>query len=501
VRRVFRDGAWLAELSGLRDPARLVPEVARSLGLADQSARWAVAALSDYLQGKQMLLVLDGCEHLADGCAVMADALLRACPQLHVIATSRHVLGVAGEVTIAVPPMSVPAGNGVAGPDELLGYESVRLFADRAAAVLPGFALDADNSPAVAGVCRALDGIPLAIELAAVRLRSLSPAQILSRLDCRFQLLSGGGPVGQPHHRTLRAALEWSYELLTNADQAMWRRVSVFSASFDLDAAEAVCAVGRVAAGEIADLVDALVAKSILLRSGRKEARYRLLDTMAEFGLHKLRGNGNERKLRLRHRHWYAALAARQEWFGFRRAEWIAALDADHENLRAALAFSISEPAEVAAGAEMACDLWRYWETHGHLTEGRRILAALLEKLDKAAAVRPRALWVAGFLALVQADLPAARALLEAGLEAAEDAGDVRSAAYASTQLGFVRYYLGEADRGVCAGGEIAAAAPAVRRPDRDSAGADADRLHCPVLRRAADGGRAVQRMRASGRE
>src|SRR5215469_5571553 len=446
--RAFRDGVWLAELGGLRDPALLVAEVARSLGLSDRSARWAVAALADHLADRHVLLVLDQCEHLADACAVMADALLRGCPGLHIMATSRHVLGVAGEITVAVPPMTVPADCPLVAPDELVRYEAVRLFSDRAGAVLPGFTLDAGNGAAVAGVCRRLDGIPLAIELAAVRLRSLSPAQLLSRLDSRFPLLSGGGPADQPHHRTLQAALEWSYELLTDAEQAMWRRVSVFAGSFDLNAAETVCAVGRVGAGEIADLVDALVAKSILLRSGRDEARYRLLDTIGEFGLRKLRGKGNERKLRLRHRRWYAAMAARQEAFGPRRAEWIAALDADHDNLRAALEFSLSEPGEAAAGAHMACDLWRYWETHGHLTEGRRLISALLEKLEGAAEVRPRALWVAGFLALAQADLPAAQALLEASLEAAESADDVRSVAYASTQLGFVRHYLGETGRG-----------------------------------------------------
>src|SRR5215469_5999330 len=448
ARRAFRDSAWLAELGGLRDPALLAPEVARSLGLTDRSARWAVAALSGHLQGKQMLLVLDGCEHLADACAVMADELLRGCLGLRIIATSRHVLGVAGEVTIAVPPMTVPAQQCVAGPEELLGYEAVQLFAGRAAAVLPGFVLDAGNSLAVAGICRALDGIPLAIELAAVRLRSLSPAQILSRLDRRFQLLSGGGPADQPHHRTLQAALEWSYELLTDAEQAMWRRVAVFAGSFDLDAAEAVCAIGRVTTGQTADLIDALVAKSILLRSGHNEARYRLLDTIGEFGRRKLRGRGNERKLRLRHRRWYAALAARQEAFGPGRVEWIAALEADHENLRAALEFSMSEPAEVAAAAEMACDLWRYWETHGHLTEGRRILETALGKLDETAAVRPRALWVAGYLAQLQGDIVHARELLDEGLSAARRVDDVRAAAWASSFLGYELYCFGHCSNG-----------------------------------------------------
>ena len=446
--RAFRDGVWLAELTGLRDPGLLVAEVARSLGLSDKSARWAVASLADYLQARQLLLVLDGCEHLADACAVMADVLLRGCPELRIVATSRHVLGVAGEVTVAVPPMSVPAEDSPAGPEELRGYEAVRLFAGRGAAVLPGFAVDDDNGAAVARVCRALDGIPLAVELAAVRLRSLSPGQILDRLDARFQLLSCGSPVGQPHHRTLQAALEWSYELLTEAEQAMWRRVSVFAGSFDLDAAEAICAVGRLAAGQVADLIDALVAKSILLREGQGTARYRLLDTIREFGLAKLHGRGNERKLRLRHRAYYAALAARQQAFGTGRAAWIAALDADHENLRAALRFCLSDPGEAAEGAQIACDLWRYWETHGHLTEGRRILAALLDHLGPASPARPRALWTAGFLAQFQGDIPAARRLFEASRSAARQAGDVNAEAWASSFLGWNVYYDGDAEQG-----------------------------------------------------
>jgi predicted ATPase/DNA-binding CsgD family transcriptional regulator len=446
--RAFRDGVCLTELSGLRDPGLLVGEVARSLGLSDRSARWAVASLADYLESRQVLLVLDGCEHLADACAVMADALLRGCPRLRIIATSRHVLGVAGEVTIAVPPMTVPAMDGPNEPGELLRFEAVRLFAERGAAVLPGFTVDVGNGAAVAGVCRALDGIPLAVELAAVRLRSLSPEQILARLGSRFQLLSGGGPARQPQHRTLQAALEWSYELLTDAEQAMWRRMSVFAGSFDLDAAEVVCAVGRVGVGQVADLIDALVAKSILFREGDGTARYRLLDTVREFGLAKLRGRGNERALRRRHRAWYAALAARPEAFGPGRAAWIAALDADHENLRAALESSLAETGEAAAGAELACDLWWYWLTHGHITEGRRVLAALLGRLDQTAVVRIRALWVAGYLAQYQGDIPGAQELLEAALSAARMAGDVRAEAYASSFLGWNLYFLGDPDQG-----------------------------------------------------
>ena len=228
----------------------------------------------------------------------------------------------------------------------------------------------------------------------------------------------------------------------------MWRRVSVFAGSFDLDAAEEVCAVGQVAAGEIADLIDALVAKSILLREGQDTARYRLLDTIRDFGLTKLRVRGNERALRIRHRAYYAALAARQEAFGPGRAGWIAALDAEHENLRAALRFCLADPEEAAAGAQIACALWRYWETRGHLTEGRRVLAALLDQLDPACPARLRVLWTAGFLAQSQGDITGARRLLEACLSAACPAGDVSAEAWASSFLGWVMYNDGDADQG-----------------------------------------------------
>jgi predicted ATPase len=323
ARRAFRDGVWLTELAGLRDPALLAAELARSLRLSDQAAPWGVTALSDHLAARQALLILDGCEHLTDSCAVLADALLRGCPELRILATSRHVLRVAGEVTVVVPPMSVPSEAGFGtpdGPGDLWRYEAVRLFADRAAAVLPEFVIDDGNGPVVAALCRRLDGIPLAIELATGRLRSLSPGQILARLDSGFELLSGGGPAQPPRHRALEGTLEWSYELLTDTERAAWRRVSVFAGSFDLDAAEYVCAGDAVISLEsVADLIDSLVAKSVLLRTAGQDAaaaRYRLLDTIGAFGLRKLRAEGDECALRLRHFGWCAALAARPGAWG-----------------------------------------------------------------------------------------------------------------------------------------------------------------------------------------
>ena len=448
MRRGFRDGTWVVELAGLRDAALLAAEAARSLGLLDQSSRWGVAALAERLADRQILLVVDNCEHLRDACAVLTSALLRACPELRILATSREVLGVGGEVTFPVPPMPVPAEGGLPGAESLLGYEAVRLFAERGAAVLPGFAVDASNGPAVAELCRRLEGIPLAIELAAVRLRSMSPGQILARLEDRFALLSLGDRA-QPRHETLQAALAWSHDLLTEAEQKLWARCSVFSGSFDLDAAEAVCAGQGVTRGAVADLVDALVAKSVLLRGpGGERARYGLLDTIREYGRRRLRQTGRERLVLRRHRDWYAALAARQEALGAQQIQWIDRLDADHQNLRAALEFCLSQPGEAAAGLRMACDLWLYWETRGHLTEGRRFVDALAGEVPPG---RPRArgMWVAGYLALIQGDAAAARRWLEQARATGQRLGDAQAVAYASQFLGRALWFTGEPDRGV----------------------------------------------------
>jgi predicted ATPase/DNA-binding CsgD family transcriptional regulator len=449
ARRAFGDGVWLVELASLRDPALLASEVARGVGLLDQSAGWAVATLSEHLGGRQALLVLDNCEHLLDACAVLAGAVLRACPGVRILATSRQALGVTGEVIVAVPPLAVPDSGDLPPPEKLLQFEAVRLFAERAAAVLPGFGMDAANSRAVADLCVRLEGIPLAIELAAVRLRALSPEQILARLDDRFRLLSAGDPA-DPRHRTLQATLDWSYDLLPQSEQVMWRRASVFAGSFDLDAAEAVCGGDGVAAVAIVDLVDQLVAKSILRRSpGGDPARYRMLDTVREYGQRQLSEARHAPALRRRHREFYARLAARRDALGPRQLEWVDALDASHENLRAALEYGAGETAEAAAGLAMACDLWLYWETRGHLTEGRRQMDALLAHVGSPCPLRTRGLWVAGYLALVQADAPAASRLLEAALRAAGEQGDAEAIAYASSFLGRAVWFLGDLARGL----------------------------------------------------
>jgi predicted ATPase/DNA-binding CsgD family transcriptional regulator len=446
-RRGFRDGIWLVELAGLRGAALLAPEVARSLGLLDQSSRWGVAALAERLADRQLLLILDNCEHLLDACAVLASALLRACFQLRILATSREVLGISGEVTFPVPPLQVPAADEPRTGDSLLGYEAVRLFAERGGAVAPGFAVDAGNGQAVGELCRQLEGIPLAIELAAVRLRSMSPGEILARFEDRFALLSLGDRT-QPRHATLEAALAWSYDLLTPEEQVVWARCSVFTGSFGLDAAQAVCGGRGIRPGAVADLIDALVAKSVLVRRpGGGPAQYSLLDTVREYGRRRLRAVGQEQLVLFRHRDWYAAQAARQDGLSSQQVQWIESLAADHENLRAALEFCLSQPGEAASGLRMACDLWLYWETRGHLTEGRRFLDALM---DRSGPGRPRVrgMWVAGYLALVQGDADTARRWLEEALTVGESLGDAQAVAYATEFLGRALWFTGDPDRG-----------------------------------------------------
>jgi len=449
VRRAFADGAWIVELASLRDSALLAREVARSLGFSDRSTLWAVATLSDHLSSRRALLVLDNCEHLLDACAVLAESILRTCRDVRVLTTSREPLGVTGETVLPVPTMSLPDVTDSPTPDLVLRSEAVRLFASRAAGVLPSFAVNEVNAATVAQLVRRLEGVPLAIELAAVRLRSLAPEQVLDRLQNRFQLLTSGSRTAEPRHQTLEATFEWSYELLADDERTMWRRVAVFAGSFDLEAAEAVCDSDGITRDTVFDLIDGLVAKSILIcEPDQVPARYHMLDAVREFGLRKLREAGNEGRLARRHRDWYAGLAAAQEGLGRRQVEWIARLHAEHANLRAALDFCLDKPGEAAAGLRAACDLWLYWGAHGHLTEGRRWTNALLAAAGLDCRLRARGLWVAGYLSVSQRDVKAALPLLEEARHLGLDR-DPSAAAYSTLFLGRGVGLLGESERGL----------------------------------------------------
>ena len=307
----FPDGVWLVELAPLSDPALVAQVTARTLGLSEQGERSPQEILVDFIRPKRLLLVLDNCEHLIDACAQLVEALLRACPDLHVLATSREALGVPGETVFYVPSLSTPGADEALAEEKLRQYEAVRLFQERAVACLEGFQITDDNAAAIAQICRRLDGIPLAIELAAARVRLLSVEQIAARLDDCFHLLTGGSRTVLPRHQTLRAAIDWGYALLSEQERLLLRRLSVFSGSWTLEAAEAVCQGNGLAEAEILDLLAGLASKSMLvvLQAPGGARRYTQLETIRQYGHEKLQQAGEESWCRQQHLDYFLRFA------------------------------------------------------------------------------------------------------------------------------------------------------------------------------------------------
>ncbi|MER7704325.1 regulator [Kitasatospora sp. NPDC097605] len=433
----FPDGGRLVEVAPVRDGRLLGHAVLEALRLTDGTARAPLEVLAEQLAGRRMLLVLDGCEHLAAACAELAAALLRDLPGLRVLATSRVALRTAGEHLLPLAPLPV----GPAEPDgpPAVPPDAVRLFADRARAVLPSFEVTAANAGAIARLCRRLDGIPLAVELAAGRLRALSVEQIRDRLDDRFRLLTGGDPAALPRHRTLRTTVDWSHELCTVQERLLWARLSVFAGDFDLDAAEYVCTGEGVDPDELLDHLTELVATSLVLREeGPHGVRFRLLDTVREYGLRWLRAGGGEHRLLRRHRDWYLGMATwgEVEWFGPRQAETAERTALVHADLRAALEFSLTEPGEEQTALLMAGTLWFHWVGCGRLGEGRHWLERALALDAEPTGARAKALWVTGYTATLQGDLAAARPALEECRRQALATGDDRALAHAVHRQG-----------------------------------------------------------------
>ncbi|MBP2328610.1 non-specific serine/threonine protein kinase [Kibdelosporangium banguiense] len=448
VRRAFVDGVWLVELAALQDRTLLEQTVADTVGLRDQSARSPQEVVVDYLRDKQLLLVLDNCEHLVDRCAGLTTDLLAVAPGLRILATSRHALCVSGEHVLAVPPLPVPAPEHLPQQGKLDGNEAVRLFAERAALVRPGFEVTTGNHGTIARICQQLDGLPLAIELGAAWLRALSPEQLLHRLDDRFRLLRGGSRAVPARHQTLRAVVDWSYQLCSPPEQTLWARASVFAGGFDLDAAEAVCGGDGIDRDRVLDLVAGLVDKSILIREDQHHAprvRYRLLYTIAHYGQDALRAAGRDAVLRRRHRDYYLDLAERgnTEWFGPTQPEVSARTRREHANLRLALEFCLSTPGESQAGLRLAAALHFYWHC-GHVAEGRHWLDRALTLDAQPGRVRATALWGNANLALLQGDLSAATAMAEQCRGWAQLHGDQTVLAYALFIQGAVARFRGD---------------------------------------------------------
>lgn len=376
----FGDGAWWVELASLSDGALVQGQLASALGVAESSGRPTGELLVEYLKSKEVLLVLDNCEHLVGACASLADTLLHACPGVRVLATSREPLGVAGEVSWPVPPLSLPGMEREHTPEELLGCEAVRLFVERAGAVVPGFALTRENGPAVANLCTRLDGMPLAIELAAARVRLLSSAQILERLDDRFRLLKGNR-TAVSRHRTLAATIDWSHGLLSEEEKILFRRLSIFAGGWTLSAAERVCSEEGIAEGEVLELLSLLADKSLVVvaRDGR-DWRYRMLETVRQYARGLLGESAEVAAVRDRHATYFLELSEEAETAlaGPEQMAWLAQLETEHDNIRDALVW-MTERGEAERGLRLAAALLRFWWYRGHLAEGRTRIEALLD--------------------------------------------------------------------------------------------------------------------------
>ena len=431
VARGFRDGAWFVSLGPIQDPLLVSQAVFTALGAQDQSAGWSLSALTDYLAGKRLLLILDNCEHLLDACAVLASTLLKICPELQLLSTSRQPLGVVGEVRMPVPPMSLPREGDQEPVERLMHSEAVWLLSERAAAVLPGFAVNPENAAAVQQLTRRLDGIPLALELAAVRLGALSLDQLNQGLERELSILGSGTRGAEARQQTLEATIGWSYSLLDDVERLLWARLSVFAGGFDAEAAIEVCSDERVPTERLVVLLGALVEKSIVKRdlSSGNAPRYWLLETIRQYGRQRLREINEESSTQERHLKWIAGLATSVGAFDNRQVELFKRMDLERVNLWAALEFCLREPAAAARGAELAQHLMAYWTCRGPFGDLRRVLTSLAERAAEDSAPRAHFLRAAAVMANSQNDFEASASLSRESLRIATQLKDSQAMA------------------------------------------------------------------------
>ena len=435
------DGACFVDLSPLTAPAMVPDFVASALGVRDVSGRAVLETLTEALRHRSLLLVLDNCEHLLDACAHLAHALLSGCLGLHLLATSRQALRLTGESIWRVPPLPTPEEPAAGAPIDLQQIQrcaSVRLFVDRAGEADRAFSLTVENAADVAALCRHLDGLPLAIELAAARVREMPPATMLSGLEERFHLLSRGSRVAPPRHRTLRALIDWSYDLLSTPGQDLFQRVSVFAGGWTAEFAQVVCAGGNLEAVEVPALL-AELADGSLLAVDTRAAHYRLLETVRQYAYDRLSERGDAPPLRERHARFFLGRAeeAAPRLTGPEQAEWFRRLEVDHDNLRLALEWSRTSEHASQEELRLVVALALFW-ARGHLTEGRRQCEAALARTvgEAASPIQSKALNAACTLALCQSDDPAARNFAESALEVAQEVGDLGQVGVAEGNLG-----------------------------------------------------------------
>jgi non-specific serine/threonine protein kinase len=436
----FRDGVWLVELAELDSPERLPQTVAQALKVYEQPGAAIDDALLDHLRERRVLLILDACVGMLDACRELVSTIVSRCAGVRFVCTSRQRLGVPGETVVLLSPLDVDT-------------EALQLLVDRARAVAPDFELTDENRGAVLDICRRLDGLPLAIELAAGRLASITPADLLGRLGDRFRLLAAERGQSTGRQKTLQATVEWSHELLSEDERVLWRRLSVFAGSFGIEAAETVCSGDGLDRDRVLDLIARLVDRSILTmaRVGGR-GRYRLLETMRLYGLARLREAGEEAEVQRRHAAWHAELISggRVPWWGTaEQARIIELLDIEWANVEAALEFCIRSGADAPTGLRIVAELWPYWVVRGRYRAGRRHVEAFLDIAQEPTTTRARALFGDGLLAQANGDNDAALAAFEEAQRIAAQRNESHELAYALLGLGLVRLRLGELEQAV----------------------------------------------------
>jgi predicted ATPase len=431
----------------------VLQSVLTTLGLSEQAGRSTLAIVSDFLQPRRVLLILDNCEHLIQACAQLVESMLRACPALYILATSREALSVPGERLYLVPTLTTP-DPAQADMSTLPQYEAVRLFVERAQAALPGFTLTTDNTTAVAQVCQQLDGIPLALELAAARVKALRVEQIAARLaqHDQFHLLTVGSRTALPRHHTLYALIDWSYDLLSNDERLLLQRLSVFAGGWTLDAAETVCVGDSIEADDVLDLMTQLVNKSLLIceRETGREARYRMLETIRQYASERLLKAGEGDQARNRHFEFFLLLAEQAEPFvrGPQLPAYLNRLESDHDNMRAALEWSLSPADYGEASLRLASALFSFWEQRGYISEGRAWLARTIANpaAPSVGAALAKALYGAGCLAGVDGGSVDAKTLLEESVKLWRALGSagLTGLAHTLSNLGQITRNLGD---------------------------------------------------------
>lgn len=472
ARKTFADGVHLVGLDSLESSDRVASLVADVLQIPDQSNRLALDRVVDFVADKEILLVLDNCEHVLQAAAELVDAVLAESPRCRVLATSREPLGLTGEHVCVVPPLSVPplAGSAAGTPENIEDFEAVTMLVDRARHIVPDFSVTPQNREVIAQVCARLDGIPLAIELAATRLRTLSPDQLLERLDHRFQLLNRGDRAMLPRQQTLAALIDWSYELCSSDEQLLWRRLSIFPGAFDLAAAEAICGCAELAEAEIFDLLDQLVAKSIVLteREG-DQIRYHMLMTIREYGARLLTDEAELLRLRRNHRDLYLrrVVARADEWCGPGQAVALADTRSERPNLMVAMDWSLNTPGEHDAAAQMAAKLRYFWVSGSFLSNGRQTLERILREGELSDLERGHASWAISWVCLIQGDHDAAAEHLKVADRIAEQLGDAEMKAQHQHWKGLHQLFTGDLS------GAIGLYREAVAAHERDGRTAD----------------------------